>query len=266
MLNFFGKAGVDKVVLDNSAVFDDALSLCLEELQLLDQVGIVLVELTILVDIGEESPVIEVIDSILENGISGSVAPEAMVEPGREGSQGFVRCIVRRGVQLNDSCVLLPLCQTVKSGSSPIIELLDEAGESLGPIVEGDGKVGEMSIVLLIPWWALGKAISIVVIVGLLLEHSDFGLESLHLLSVDVIPNSDGVSESVDDGPELVRGWVRSGSEDVLYRGGGEREPPGVNGGNGNLHPLLGEVSALEGVVRPETEVSREAFRGLFRG
>ena len=83
---------------------------------------------------------------------------------------------------------------------------------------------------------------------------------------MDVVSNSNGVSESIDDGPELVRRWVRSGGEDVLYGGGGEREPPGVDGGNGNLHPLLSEVSALEGVVCPETEVSREAFRGLFRG
>ena len=121
-----------------------------------------------------------------------------------------------------------------------------------------------MSIVLLIPWWALGEPIAIVV--GLLLECGDFGLESLHLLSVDIIPNSDGVSESVDDGPELVRGRVRSGGKDILYGGGGKREPPGIDGGNGNLHPLLGEVSALEGVICPGTEVSREAFCGLFRG
>ena len=98
MLDLFGEAGVDKAVLNNGAVLDDALSLCLEELQLLDQVCIVLVELTISVDIGEESPVVEVIDGILENGIGGSVAPEVTAEPGREGFQGLVRCIVRRGI------------------------------------------------------------------------------------------------------------------------------------------------------------------------
>ena len=152
----------------------------------------------------------------------------------------------------------------MQSSSPSIIELLDETGKLLCSVIEGDGKVGEMSIVLLIPQWAFGEAI--IVIVGLLLKHSNFSLESLHLLSVDVVPNSDGVSESVDDGPELVRGRVRSGSEDILYGGGGKREPPGVNGGDGNLHPLFGEVSALEGVVSPKTEVSREAFHGLFRG
>ena len=78
-----------------------------------------------------------------------------------------------------------------------------------------------MSVVLLIPWWALGKTISIVVVIDLLLEHGNVGLESLHLLSVDVIPNSDGGSESVDDGSKLVSRWVRSGGEDILYGGGG---------------------------------------------
>ena len=153
----------------------------------------------------------------------------------------------------------------MEPGDPSIIELLDEAGELLSSIVEGDGEVGETSVVLLIPWWALGEAVS-VVIISLLLEHGNFGLKSLHLLSVDIIPNPDSVSESVDNAPELVGGWVRSGSEDVLYGGGGKREPPGIDGGDGNLCPLLSEVSALEGVICPETEVSREAFCGLFRG
>ena len=96
MFDFFGKAGVDEVVLDNSMVFDDTLSLCLEELQLLDQVRIVLVKLMISVDVGKESPVIEVIDGVLENGIGGPVTPEATTEPGREGFKGLVRCVVGR--------------------------------------------------------------------------------------------------------------------------------------------------------------------------
>ena len=89
---------MDEMVLDNSAVLDDALSLCLEEFQLLDQVCIVLVKLSISVDVGEEPPVIKVVDSILENGISGAVAPEAAAEPGREGFKGFVRCVVGRSI------------------------------------------------------------------------------------------------------------------------------------------------------------------------
>ena len=98
MFDFLTELGMDKVVLDKSLVFDDALLFCFEELQLLDQVCIVLVKLTISVDIGEESPVIEVIDGILENGIAGMVAPEAMTEPGGEGFQWFVRCVIGRGV------------------------------------------------------------------------------------------------------------------------------------------------------------------------
>ena len=89
---------MDEMVLDDGTVLDSTLSLCLKELQLLDQVGIVLVELTILVDISEESPVVEVVDSILKNGVGGPVAPEATVEPGREGFQRLVRCVVRRGI------------------------------------------------------------------------------------------------------------------------------------------------------------------------
>ena len=78
-----------------------------------------------------------------------------------------------------------------------------------------------MSVVLLISWRTLGEAISIVVIINLLLKVGDVGLESLHLLSVDIVTNSDHGSESVDDGSKLVSGWIGSGGEDVLYRGGG---------------------------------------------
>ena len=89
---------MDEMVLDNSAVLDNALLLCLKEFQLLDQVCVVLVELLISVDVGEEPPVIEVVDGILENGISGAVAPEVVAEPGREGFKGFVRCVVGRSI------------------------------------------------------------------------------------------------------------------------------------------------------------------------
>ena len=98
MFDLLTESGVDKAVLDKSPVSDNTLSLHLKELQLLDQVRIVLVKLAISVDIGEESPVIEVIDSILEDSIGGPVTPEATTEPGGEGFQGFVRCIIGRGV------------------------------------------------------------------------------------------------------------------------------------------------------------------------
>ena len=98
MFDLLAESGVDEAVLDKSSVFDNALSFCFEELQLLDQVRIVLVELMISVDIGKESPVIEVVDGVLENGIAGAVAPEATTEPGGEGFQWFVRCVIGRGI------------------------------------------------------------------------------------------------------------------------------------------------------------------------
>ena len=87
----------------------------------------------------------------------------------------------------------------MKSSNSPVIELLDETGESLSSVIEGDGEVGEMSIVLLIARWALGEPVVIVIIVKLLLEVGDVSLESLHLLSVDVISDPDCGGEPIDD-------------------------------------------------------------------
>ena len=98
MFDLLTESGMDEVVLDNSSVFDNAFSFCFEKLQLLDQVRIVLVELSISVDVGEESPVIEVVDSVLENGVGGAVAPEVMAKPGGKGLKGFVRGIIGRGV------------------------------------------------------------------------------------------------------------------------------------------------------------------------
>ena len=98
VFDLLAELGVDEVVLNDSSVFDNALSFCFEELQLLDQVRIVLVKLSISVDVGEESPIIEVVDGILKNGISGAVAPEVTTEPGGRWLEGFVRGIIRRGV------------------------------------------------------------------------------------------------------------------------------------------------------------------------
>ena len=98
MFDFLTESGMNEAVLDKSLVFDDALLFRFKELQLLDQVRVVLVKLTILVDVGKESPVVKVIDSILKNGIGGMVAPEATMEPGGEGFQWFVRCVIGRGI------------------------------------------------------------------------------------------------------------------------------------------------------------------------
>ena len=98
MFDLLAESGVDEAVLDEGSVLDDALSFGLEELQLLDQVCIILVELLVSVDVGEEPPVIEVIDGVLENGIGGMVAPEVATKPGGEGFERFVRCVIGRGV------------------------------------------------------------------------------------------------------------------------------------------------------------------------
>ena len=153
----------------------------------------------------------------------------------------------------------------MQSCNPPVIELLDETGKSLCSVIEGDGEVWETSVIFLIPWWALGKAIPIIVI-DLLLEHCNLGLKSFHLLSVDVVSNPDGVSKPINDAPELIWGWVRSGGENVLDRGRREGESPRVDGGNCDPRPLLCEVLHLEGIICSEAKVSWKAFSGLFRG
>ena len=87
----------------------------------------------------------------------------------------------------------------MQSGNPSIIELFDETGESLSSIIEGDGEVGEASVVLLIAGQGLGEPISIVVVIKLLLKVGDVSLKSLHLLSVDVISDSDRGGEPIDD-------------------------------------------------------------------
>ena len=98
MFDFFCESGADEVLLDEGMILDDTLLLCPKEVQLLDKVHVVLVELLILVDIHEESPVVKVVDGIFEDGIGGSIAPEAATEPGGEQLQWFVRGIIRRSI------------------------------------------------------------------------------------------------------------------------------------------------------------------------
>ena len=83
MLDPFCELGCDEVLLNEGAGFDGALLVCLQKLQLLGDVRAFLVVLVVLMHVGKESPVVEVVDSVLKDGICCSVTPEAMMEPGR---------------------------------------------------------------------------------------------------------------------------------------------------------------------------------------
>ena len=155
MLDLLCKSGRDEVFLDEGVAFDDTLPLCLQEVQLLDDVGVLLVVLLVLVDIGKESPVVEVIDGILEDGVGGLVTPKATMEPGREWLHQLVRGVVGSGIQFDDLCFFFPFSPTVKSCHPSIIELLDKAGELFGPIVKRDGEVWKVLSILFISDWTL---------------------------------------------------------------------------------------------------------------
>ena len=152
----------------------------------------------------------------------------------------------------------------MESCDSPIVELLGEAGKPLCAVIKGDGEVGEMLPVFLIPRRALGK--SIVIFIHPLLKYCNTGLKALDFLPMDIISNPDGVGKAVDNGPELVWGWIRCGSEDVLHRGGREGEPPGVSGGKSNSCNFFGDVVDLKGIVVTEAKMSRETVSSLFKG
>ena len=98
MLDLFCESGADEALLNEGTVLDDALLLHIKEVQFLDKLCVILVELSVLVNVSKESPVIEVIDGVLENGIGGLVTPEVMTEPGGEWLQWFVRGVIGRGV------------------------------------------------------------------------------------------------------------------------------------------------------------------------
>ena len=74
--------GCNEALLDEGTILEGTLMICFQKLQFLGDIGALLVILAVLMHIGEESPVIKVIDGILEEGICCSVAPEAMAEPG----------------------------------------------------------------------------------------------------------------------------------------------------------------------------------------
>ena len=243
---------------------DDALSLCFQEVQLLDDVGIFLVILSISMDVSKESPVVEVVDGVLEDGVCGLVAPKATTEPGGEQLHGFVRGVVGGGVQFNDLCLFFSFSPAVKPCHPSIVELLDEAGESFGPIIERDGEVWKAFLIFFISGWTFAEVI--IIVVHPLLKCHKISLKPLDLLPMDIILDPDGGGKSGNNGPELVQGWIRCGSEDVLHRGGREGEPPGVSGGKSNSRTFFGDFAHSKGIVHTEAKMSWEAVSVLFRG
>ena len=264
MLDLFCKSRGDEVLLNEGLTLDDTLLFCLQEVQLLDNVGIFLVILSISVDVSKESPVVKVVDGILKDGICCSVTPKATMEPGREWLHWLVRGIVGGGIQFNDLCLLLSLGLTVESCHPSIVELFDETGESLCSVIKGDGEVWESLSVFFVLGWTFAK--SIIFIIHPLLKCCKIGLEPLDLLPMDIILDVDGSSESGNNGPELVWGWIRCGSKDILHRGGREGEPPGVSGGESNSHTFFGDFAHLKGIIHAEAKVSWKVVSGWFRG
>ena len=252
------------MLLDKGAALDNTLMFCFQEVQLLDNVGILLVILVILVDVGKESPVVEVIDGVLEDGVCGLVTPKAMTEPGREWLHGFVRGVVGSGVQFNNSGLFLSLGLAVEPSHPSIVELLDEASEPFSSIIEGNGEVRKAFSILLISRQTFAEAI--IVVIHPLLKCHKIGLEPLNLLPMDIVLDPDGGGKSSDNGPELVWGRIRCGSEDILHRGGREGEPPGVSGGKSNSRTFFGDFTHSKGIICAEAKMSWEAVSVLFRG
>ena len=152
----------------------------------------------------------------------------------------------------------------MKPCNPSIIELLDKVGKSLCSVIKRDSEVWEVLPVLLIPGWALAKAI--VIVVHPLLKYHNVGLKPLDFLPMDIVSDPDHGGKSGNNGPELVWGQIRCGSEDILHRGGREGESPGVSGGKSNSHTFFSDFAHLKGIVWAEAKMSWEVVSGLFRG
>ena len=69
MFDLVCKLHGDKTFFTEGMSLANALTLCLQELHLLCDVGEVLIILSVVVNVSKEAPVIKVIDSILKDGI-----------------------------------------------------------------------------------------------------------------------------------------------------------------------------------------------------
>ena len=98
MFDFVCKVGGDETFFAEGAGFLVVFEVGCHKLHLLHEICALLVILVVAVDICEESPVIEVIDCIFEEGICCSVAPKATMEPGGEQLHWFVSGMIGRGI------------------------------------------------------------------------------------------------------------------------------------------------------------------------
>ena len=266
VFDLFCELGADEALLNKSMVLDNTLSLCLKEVQLLEEVCIILVKLSVLVDIHEESPVIEVVDCILENGIGCPVAPEVTAEPGGEQLQRLVRGEsgeVYNSMICASSSPLASLCSPVTLPSlSCLMKQVNRSVPSSRGMVKfrrhplfssyPGGHLARPSPSSLICCWSMAISAS---------SPSTFSLwTSSLILMVLVSPLIMLLNWSGD------RLGVAARTKDILDRSGREGESPRINGGNRDLCPLLSEVLYLEGVICSKAEMPREAFSGLFRG
>ena len=192
------KSSCNEALLNEGAILEGTLTICLQKLQLLGNVGTFLVVLMVLMHVSEESQVIKVIDSILKDGVCCLVSPKVTVEPGGQRLHGLVRGVIRGSIQFDDSHLLLSLGSAVESSDPSIVELLNEAGEPLCPVVKGNCEIWEMLLVLLVPRWAFAEAI--VFIVHPLLKYCNVGLEPLNFLPMDIVSDPDGGSKPSDNG------------------------------------------------------------------
>ena len=215
-------------------------------------------------DISKEPPVVEVVDGIFKDGVGGSVAPKVTMEPGGEWLHWLVRGVVGSSIQFDDLCFFFPFSPAVKSCHPSIVKLLDKAGKSFSSVIERDGEVWKVLSILFVSRQTLAE--HIVIVIHPLLKCHKIGLKPLNLLPMDIVLDLDGGGESGDNGPELVRGWIMCGSEDVLHRGGREGEPPGVSGGESNSCTFFGDLAHSKGIVHAEAKMSWEAGSVWFRG
>ena len=100
-----------------------------------------------MLDLNEDSPVIESEDGLLKWMEVGVVSSETGAEPVGKGLEGPVIegwC----SKEVNDTSIMLASCHGAKSHHSSIIQLLDEDSKTL-PICIKDSKYGESSIIVL---------------------------------------------------------------------------------------------------------------------